>query len=241
VASEKYPAGQQAKTEYITLAPGESAKTSAYFTSRSVGTHRVVVTVYDAEANYASSDIAESASGSHLASATAKVLVREKPPSPPQSTVVLKLSQGWNMVSTPSGAALSLSDIASKCDIAQNAWAYSPSSNAYEQATSLSIGTGYWLKANRDCAYEVSAPYVSQVSKQLSAGWNMVGAPGANVALTDFLGDCKVTSGPWYYSASENQYAYASAMEPGKAYWFKVASACTIGNGAAMPPAPPSS
>jgi glucan-binding YG repeat protein len=243
IAIEKVPSDYQVRTDYITLAPGESTTITAFFTAKSLGTHKVSVEVYDITADDKSMSAAGIAGRKEpVASASTTIKVsREQPPNPPQGEMAIKLQKGWNMVSVPSEEVVTVSDIASVCDIPPHAWSYNAQSNSYQQATVLKAGYGYWIKADSDCEYKVVSPFVRTISQSLSAGWNMVGAPGSAAATSDFLGDCQVTSGPWYYSPGAGQYSYSATIKPGNAYWFKVARACTIGNWVVTPPAPPSS
>lgn len=242
IATERVPSDYQVRTDYITLSPGEASTVTAFFTAKSLGTHKVTIDVYDITVNDKSMSATGMASRKELvASASTSVKVsREQPPNPPQGQMTINLQRGWNMVSVPSDAVVTVSDIAGTCDISPFAWYYNPAGNSYQQATALKAGYGYWIKANSDCQYKMVSPFVKAISQRLSPGWNMVGAPGSAVSTSDFLGDCQVTSGPWYYSPSAGQYSYSATIKPGNAYWFKVSSACTIGNGALTPPAPPS-
>ena len=162
------------------------------------------------------------------------------PPRPPASTPRVKLDfrAGWNQVSVPTGYIVSLSDIQQKCSVT-SAWYYDTALGQYSAATAFGNGTaGAWMKAGSDCTYELDAPYASTWSVPLKAGWNMIGAPVSTAQFSDYAGDCKVTSGPWNYSPSQGQYAQSSMLEPGKGYWVKVASACTLGTN--TPPGTPS-
>jgi hypothetical protein len=173
-----------------------------------------------------------------------RVVGKELPPGEPsavEGTIVLR--SGWNMVSVPVMAKVSMARLASECNTLNYAWRYNAN---YQQADTLEPGVGYWVYANSgDCKVPVSAnAYTTQLA-QLSAGWNLIGAPGKSVAIADYSGTCKVTAGPWAYgtstdSASLSPYSYSGTLEPGMGYWVKVEESCTLGSTSGQPPQPPS-
>ncbi|MFA6328280.1 MAG: PKD domain-containing protein, partial [Candidatus Micrarchaeia archaeon] len=234
----------QERVDYITLSPGTSKEVSAYFTAYTLGANYAEIDVYQ----YTSDCITAVASANPqcidgyklVASAADKVVVKAAGTPPQNDTVKIVLAKGWNMISSPSTSAVSIKDIASKCDISANAWSYDTSKNQYVAASYIGGTAGFWLRANEKCEYEVASPYADSFSANLRAGWNMIGGIGTSVLLSDYIGDCKVTSGPWNYSPSASQYVYSSKLEPGKGYWVKVNADCTLG-GDSMPPSPPSS
>ena len=223
----------QGKEEQITLAPGESKEVSAYFTASQLGTNFARIMVYQKSGSVQSGYIL-------VSSDMVKVLVKQGGiPSPPTEKITLSFEKGWNQVSVPTNYDIQLSDIQKKCDIT-SAWYYNTALGQYSAATTFGKGMiGVWMKANAACTYELDAPYASTWSSPLKAGWNMIGAPAGGATLASVAGDCRITSGPWNYAPSASQYAYSSKLEPGKGYWVKVASGCTL-SGSDMPPAAPS-
>ncbi len=251
----------QQRVDYISLGPGESATVSTYFTPRTKGTKLAKIKVYEYMGTVcpASTGAANSAEVSAVdrapcrdnyklvASASAKVDVSEQtPPPPPQepATGTLVLYKGWNMVSVPVMEKISMERLADECGTSQYAWRLTE--QGYVKERTLVPGFGYWVKSTQECKYQVEADdYTSSLSK-LFSGWNLVGAPGNEEAISDYLGNCRITSGPWYYShgpivsSATNPYIYSAKLEPAKAYWIKVASACELGSIDEVPPAPPS-
>jgi hypothetical protein len=225
----------QARTEEIVLAQGESRDVSAYFTASKLGTNFARIAVYQKSG---------SARGGYMlvASDTVKVQVKDSGsiPSPPGEKMTIRLEKGWNQVSVPTNYSITPQDMASKCDISTSTWYYSPAINQYSAAAELGRGqTGYWIKANSACNYELDAPYASPSTFSLQSGWNMIGAPLQSTAISSFTGDCRITSGPWHYSPSAGKYSYSSTLSPGMGYWLKVSGDCTLGTSDGMPPAAP--
>ena len=167
----------------------------------------------------------------------------------PSGKITLRFEKGWNQVSVPAGYYMPLSDIQAKCQIT-SAWEYSTYTGQYTAVSYIGrrdssggtrhggIMTGIWMKASADCTYELVEPYDTATSIPLKAGWNMIGSPLTATTMANFAGDCKITSGPWNYSPSSGQYVASSTLEPGKGYWVKVASECTLSSRNLPPSAP---
>jgi hypothetical protein len=242
------PISSQERVDYITLGPGESKEVSAYFAAKEAGTSTASIQVYEL---VSSNKCLETASGSAnancgqqyklVASASTNVYITEQPPSPPSGNeFTMKLYKGWNMVSIPStDSAIRMETFVKYCGSQNYAWMLTE--NGYVKQGTLKAGYGYWIKAGKDCEFGISAETLNANIQPLFAGWNLVGAPGKGVAVSDYIGTCQITSGPWHYtqpfSSSNSPYAYSAKLEPGKAYWVKVPSDCTLSG---VPPSSPS-
>ncbi|MEM4348554.1 MAG: hypothetical protein QXN37_03225 [Candidatus Anstonellaceae archaeon] len=90
------------------------------------------------------------------------------------------------------------------------------SSSGYKKEEKLLPGAGYWIKATRDCSIDVSATQYALSINSLSQGWNLIGSVGRSVKISDYAGNCKITSGPWHYDSnlagSSNPYVYSSTL-----------------------------
>jgi len=244
----------QERTDYITLNAGEKKSVEAYFTVNNPGAKVVRMHVYE----YAGTDCpasAESATGApgapcrdvykEVASTAANVLVGEEVPPPVPvmvASAIIELSSGWNMVSVPVNSKVDMRSVSEKCNSASYAWRLTE--NGYAKENVLVPGYGYWIKSSGACRYEVSGGQATTQLAQLFAGWNLVGAPGNEAELSSYAGNCQVTAGPWHYSksaAADSPYSYSAKLQPGKAYWIKVAGACQLGIPSdEQPPVPPS-
>jgi hypothetical protein len=210
-----------------TLSAGQTATFQHIYYA--AGTYTPTFTVSDAQG------------ASAQASASVNVGPTEQPPS---TKGTIKLYKGWNQISVPVNAKVSMEDVAAKCNSKPYAWRLSES--GYSKDRTLVPGYGYWIKSNGDCEYSVTSASNSPYGlASLFAGWNLVGAPGRAVSISDYAGSCTISQGPWYYSygvaesaTSKPQYILSSALEPGRAYWIYADSACRLG-GEDEPPAPP--
>ena len=233
----------QERVDYITLAPGQSARVSAYFTARTPGTKVVHMRVYEFQVYPCFAAPCRDGDYTRLVSQeTAKVKVnnKEKPPQPPepsQVTGTIAIQPGWNMVSVPVDSKISMQDLAEKCGTPNYAWRLT--SSGYVKDDTLVPGYGYWIKASSSCSHEMNGDSYSTSIAELSSGWNLVGSPGTEVSISDYIGSCQITSGPWYYKPEQKEYQYSSKLYSGQAYWIKVASICSLGSTGDQPPQPP--
>ena len=240
----------QERVDYVALSPGGSKSISASFTAKTSGGKKVSVKVYLLDStgcktgdgavaiNKAGACQTETLVGETSVPVT--VSSGTQPPAPPQddATGTIVFNPGWNMISMPVDAKVSMADVSAKCGTAAYAWKLTAS--GYVKVDALEPGYGYWVKGTQGCKYDVSAQSYSLSVAQLSSGWNLVGAPGREVAVSEYSGSCQITSGPWAYPASGSPYVYSSRLAPGKAYWVQVSSACGFsGASEEKPPAPP--
>lgn len=154
-----------------------------------------------------------------------------------------EFAKGWNLFSIPvEGAGTAQTDCAPS-----SIWRYDAQAGAYARVGRLGdadlylpSGFGYWFKANDACELTVNGDaYYSDYYEELSAGWNLIGAPSYIAAFSDLENDCEVKSGPWAYNPSTSSYEQSSELQSGKGYWVKVSSACTLSEGDEKPPAAP--
>jgi PGF-pre-PGF domain-containing protein len=109
-------------------------------------------------------------------------------------------------------------------------WRYDPVTGRYVPEKIypnglLASNVGYWIKAAQQCVVVMRGSPVS-FSERLFKGWNLIGAGSKAISWSEALGNCKARSGPWYWSTSDGKYVKPVLMEPGKAYWVKVAEDC---------------
>jgi len=247
----------QERTDYIVLKSGEKQEVAAYFAARTPGMKIVEMEVYES-AGFdcpTTTDPATTAAppcGENfrkVAEASTKVKVSGEitpPPPPPGNEVasgVIQMSSGWNMVSVPAMAKVDMQRIQKECGSQEFAWRLTP--DGYMKERTLVPGYGYWVKAGNDCKLEVGADSYTTELAGLFSGWNLVGAPGQEVQVASFRGNCDITAGPWHYSnpgtaTAANPYVLSSTLSPGKAYWIKVPSSCSLGTTEEQPPVPPS-
>ncbi len=207
------------------------------------------------EPNYAN-DASREASEAHETSVATSIAV-EKPALTENSMVepqkTFSLKQGWNLVSTAfAGATITTTcEYKTECPACVNSvpacaapcrivgpklWNYDSATKRYDSpgylgSATLVPGKGYWVYAKNDCEMTVSyasdeKPYFLE-GLALHAGWNQIGGPSHEIALSEIAGNCDVRAA-WGFDARANRYVKASVLEPGKAYFVRVARDCTL-------------
>ncbi len=150
----------------------------------------------------------------------------------------INLQPGWNLLSfnidlgTNNYASVFGSNLQ---QIKNNSQTYAPAmASHYNTLPSLQSARGYWVNNSSSQTLNVqgSLLLVSNHSQALAAGWNLVSyVPDAampiSTALAGIIGhvlEVKSMSASWTPSSGGT----LSIMEPGKAYWIKLAAPCTL-------------
>jgi hypothetical protein len=124
----------------------------------------------------------------------------------------------WNMVSVP----LTLSDYTATAvfpNAVSSAFAFT---TQYENRTTLENGVGYWVKFDGAQNVSMNGSPRPVDTFAVAAGWTMVGSVSGPVSVSNIVSDPPgmVTSN---FFAFDNGYTSATTIEPGKAYWVKIA------------------
>jgi hypothetical protein len=118
--------------------------------------------------------------------------------------------------------------------VTNDTWRLNTSGTYWAQLHVLAPNDIISNKASFTLTCPASAPPVSSSNTlDLSPGWNMISSPFSSVPLSSLQGNCLVTGGPWWWNGSS--YQQAATIDPGKGYWVKVVSACTMQAAAASP------
>jgi hypothetical protein len=146
---------------------------------------------------------------------------------------VVNFKAGWNLFSFPVS---SLAGGTSNCS--PESTSYGMRNGNYYETTNFIGGYGYWIKMKSDCTANVTGRNITISDfPELTAGWNMIGAPTDAVKIADVKGTCNILRGPLWYDPSIGNYVAYDALQPGKGYFIKVSSSCRLGIG--LPPPPP--
>ncbi len=142
---------------------------------------------------------------------------------PDETTQKYPVNPAWNLVSVPLDVG----------DYAKTALFPTSSSSAfffdagYTAAATLENGRGYWLKFDSAQAVPMTGMMRTVDTIDVSAGWNLVGSIGTTITASG-VGSVPgglVISGFFGFDAG---YQASGIIEPGKAYWVKVAEAGKI-------------
>jgi hypothetical protein len=145
----------------------------------------------------------------------------------------VNISNSWNIVSVPG--------LNSPDQNVNTWWAFrDPVANVfvyaggYQSVTTVTPGTGYWMKHSGDRTYNTGDEWPSSGIQIVThnpltgaAGWNLIGGYENIVATANLTTTPSgQISGPVYkYSGG---YQVATTLDPGYGYWIKLLSACQI-------------
>jgi hypothetical protein len=150
-----------------------------------------------------------------------------QPPTTPLSVVSISVgvTEGWNMIANPVAVADSIRTVRrlfpdSYLDFV---WAFSPATG-FHQDSLLETGVGYWGKFPANGSETVTGRAVGCDTVALERGWNLIGSISSLVdtAMLVTVPPGLRTSVIYGY---ESGYAPVRYLIPGRAHWFKAASA----------------
>jgi hypothetical protein len=94
---------------------------------------------------------------------------------------------------------------------------------AYQIATALDNGKGFWLKYKKDTTLTVFGTKVNQTTVPVKNGWNLIGPYDWEVAVSNITTTpANIISSQFY--EYNNGYVTPFLLSPGKGYWVKVIS-----------------
>lgn len=159
-------------------------------------------------------------------------------------TVVLK--KGWNLLSSPVGfdSTKTAKVTYTNCE-SENYFVYNSDKKEYD-IFDLKLGgvvpsqNGFWLYSDSSCKITFTGESKDSYDDPLTVpkGWVAIAGPYNSVDWEDVVGNCVIKSGPWEFDTSAWTWKKATKLKPGKGYFVKTSSSCTLGKGY-MPPAPP--
>ncbi|MBU1197095.1 hypothetical protein KJ765_01135 [Candidatus Micrarchaeota archaeon] len=121
-------------------------------------------------------------------------------------------------------------------------WHYHPETNQYEHARLSELeyahvqglahnpSNGYFAKVPNHCrvVFTGDEELQSMHGTQLQRGWNQIGAAYHSENAETLLRSCFVNAGPYDYDSNVKRWVRATAFEPEKAYFVKVAGECSL-------------
>ncbi len=136
----------------------------------------------------------------------------------PPHPVSFSINSGWNLISTP--VAVKDSSVHTLFPTATSP-AFTYTSLGYVTRSSLSFGSGYWLRVGSSGSDTISGVPVDRDTVAVSAGWNLVGSISAPLRTSWIVSipSGLITSRFFGYSSS---YFTTDTIRPGYAYWVKV-------------------
>jgi len=160
----------------------------------------------------------------------------------------LKLSTGWNLVSTPIAVSQEIVCVqapcppklfvkiqSTTCDLqSTRAWRFEAARQEYQEIdltenVLLNAQEAYWVFVREDCQVVFNGDSRTTLSEwPLRAGWNSVAAPYSETLFNSIKGDCVVESGPWRWDTAALDYSQSFSLSPGNGFFVRVARDCVL-------------
>ncbi len=143
-------------------------------------------------------------------------------------TVQQPLFDGWNLVSLPTVPANNTpASIYDDVDLVQLPFAFV--GNSYVEQSSMSMGTGYWLKTAGNNLQSHAGTSSTATTVSLQSGWNIIGGATCASALSDATGATSLLINPDVYGYSDqNGYSLVDVLQPGQGYWAEASGSGSI-------------
>ncbi len=201
-------------TLYIASDIGVMVTTDLGSSWADLGTGLPAVTVHDIHIHVATRRIAAFTHGR-------SVYTTELPVSSGPS-VEVEVNPRWNLISNP----IDTTGIPIIFDFPEAiSQAYAFDGSGYVSRDSLYPGEGYWLKfpSSPFSPVTISGTPLAADTIPVSAGWNIIGSIGTDVAVGSITSDPPALVTSQFFGYSDGYYN-AATIDAGKAYWVKVSS-----------------
>jgi uncharacterized secreted protein with C-terminal beta-propeller domain len=126
-------------------------------------------------------------------------------------TFSLNLQKGWNLISLP----VYPDDLS---QLPESLVLYEYIHGTYVPASGFKPGNGYWVKSPKNVTYNITGSPFTNYSKELAAGWHIIGAVNQKVCPSTVPQDTAVT----VFVFRDGLYKKVETLEPGQGYWIKV-------------------
>jgi len=158
---------------------------------------------------------------------------------PPSAPVEFEISEGWSLVSAPSGVSSLKSTIRDECSVGtsgRTAWRARADVDGYAEPGPVRSTGGYWVNLESSCSFSTFASDEDASYTEFEeSGLYMVSVPEAT-SLDSVAGSCSFNqfteySGPVLELNGDEYQGLSSSTElsPTKGYWVEVQEPCKMG------------
>lgn len=141
---------------------------------------------------------------------------------PVQRELIVDYNTGWQLVSSPVEGSIDVKNYFSTADTALYAY-----NGSYEIVSSLTQGTGYWLKFSESGPGSFNGNASLDLDIQLEEGWNLIGT-GTDSASYSAIDDPDGILIDETLKAYNGAYTNPDKLAPGRGYWVLSSGAGTI-------------
>jgi hypothetical protein len=144
-----------------------------------------------------------------------------------ETTTLLPLSSGWNLVSVPRIQSEYTASVVFPGALG-SLFKYDPTLGDYAEAPILELGWGgYWVYYPNATTASIVGPKPCPITIHCKAGWKLVGSCPDTIEIKDING-CAIFGSAFYYDTNIGDYRETSVILPGQAAWIFVEAECDL-------------
>ena len=151
--------------------------------------------------------------------------------SAPTNQITLK--PGWNQISSPIAAGVTLATIEASCTIlpykTYKLWAWNAQTQTWTNPAKVEPFRGHWIYAAYQCTVPLSGTAATFTSLQLYNGWNKISASGTFSAIQGTCAGHITGNWVWHWDKATEKWIHPTTMQLDKGYWIKVDQNCVLG------------
>ena len=140
-------------------------------------------------------------------------------------TILVPYSTGWNIVGLPLDVEDASYSILFPESIEGTLYSFN---GAYDPATNLINGEGYWLRFNEAGSTTISGTPINELTISLNEGWNLISGISTPLDITEIQDPDGIMISGTVYGFASGSYSNEEIIEPGKGYWLRANSSGSI-------------
>ena len=140
-------------------------------------------------------------------------------------TILVLYNTGWNIVGLPLDVEDASYSILFPESIEGTLYSFN---GAYDPATNLINGEGYWLRFNEAGSTTISGTPINELTISLNEGWNLISGISTPLDITEIQDPDGIMISGTVYGFSSGSYSNEEIIEPGKGYWIRANSSGSI-------------
>ncbi len=140
-------------------------------------------------------------------------------------TIFVPYSTGWNIVGLPLDVEDASYSILFPESIEGTLYSFN---GAYDPATNLINGEGYWLRFNVAGSTTISGTQINELTISLNEGWNLISGISTPLDITEIQDPDGIMISGTVYGFASGSYSNEEIIEPGKGYWLRANSSGSI-------------
>ena len=142
-----------------------------------------------------------------------------------QNNIEIVYQSDWNLVGLPLEVEDASYSILFPESIEGTLYSFN---GAYDPATNLINGEGYWLRFNEAGSTTISGTPINELTISLNEGWNLISGISTPLDITEIQDPDGIMISGTVYGFASGSYSNEEIIEPGKGYWLRANSSGSI-------------